>query len=80
VWAVISKDGGATFSKPYKVSNANSPAPPNDPNDSFTFVGDHGPSGMALDDSGGAYVVWAEWTPGERAIYFSAINTEVFEL
>lgn len=80
VWSAISKDGGATFSKPLKVSKANSPAPPDDPNDAFSFVGDHGPSGMALDDAGGAYVVWADWSPGERAIFFSAINTAAFEL
>lgn len=79
VWAVVSKDNGATFSKPLKVSKANSPAPPDDPNDSFSFVGDHGPSGMALDDHDGAYVVWADWTPGERAIFFSAINTKAFQ-
>jgi len=79
VWAVVSKDGGATFSQPLKVSKANSPAPPDDPNDSFSFVGDHGPSGMALDDRGGAYVVWADWTPGERAIFLSAINVKAFK-
>jgi hypothetical protein len=78
VWAVVSKGNGATFSRPLKVSHANSPAPPDDPNDSFSFVGDHGPSGMAMDDHGGAYVVWADWTPGERAIFFSAINIEAF--
>lgn len=69
---------GLTFSKPLKISKANSPAPPNDPNDHFSFVGDHGPSGIALDDAGGVYVVWADWTPGERAIFFSAINSEAF--
>jgi hypothetical protein len=79
VWAVISKDGGTTFSQPLKVSKANSPAPPDDPNDAFSFIGDHGPSGMALDDHGGAYVVWADWTPGERAIFFSAINVKAFK-
>jgi hypothetical protein len=78
VWAVITKDGGATFSKPLKVSKANSPAPPSDPNDSFSFIGDHGPSGMAMDGDGGVYVVWADWSPGERAIFFSAINAEAF--
>jgi hypothetical protein len=78
VWAAISKDGGATFSKPLKVSKANSPAPNDDPNDSFSFVGDHGPSGIALDAYGGVYVVWADWTPGERAIFFSAINSTAF--
>ena len=78
VWAAISKDGGATFSKPLEVSKANSPAPPDDPNDAFAFIGDHGPSGIALDGDGGVYVVWADWTPGERAIFFSAINARAF--
>lgn len=79
VWAAVSKDGGATFSQPLKVSKANSPAPDSDPNDAFSFVGDHGPSGMTMDGDGGVYVVWADWTPGERAIYFSAINSEAFK-
>jgi hypothetical protein len=78
VWAALSKDGGATFSKPLKVSKANSPSPNPDPNDQFSFVGDHGPSGIALDGQGGVFVVWADWTPGERAIYFSAIKAEAF--
>jgi hypothetical protein len=78
VWAAVSKDGGATFSQPLKVSKANSPAPNSDPNDAFSFVGDHGPSGMAMDGDGGVYVVWADWTPGERAIFFSAINSQSF--
>jgi hypothetical protein len=79
VWAVVSKGGGAAFSQPLKVSKANSPAPPDDPNDSFSFVGDHGPSGMAMDDHDGAYVVWADWTSGERAIFFSAVNVKAFK-
>jgi hypothetical protein len=78
VWAAVSKDGGATFSKPLKISKANSPAPPADPEDAFSYVGDHGPSGMAMDGEGGVYVVWADWTPGERAIFFSAINAKAF--
>jgi hypothetical protein len=78
VWAVVSKEDGITISQPLKVSQANSPAPPSDPDDAFAFVGDHGPSGIALDDAGGVYVVWADWTPGERAIFFSAISSTAF--
>ncbi|MBN1654002.1 MAG: exo-alpha-sialidase [Deltaproteobacteria bacterium] len=78
VWAVVSHDGGATFSQPLRVSKDNSPSPPNDPNDYFAFIGDHGPSGMAMDGDGGVYVVWADWTPGERAIFFSAIDIRTF--
>lgn len=79
VWAVVSTDGGKTFSKPLKVSKANSPAPPNDPKDAFSFLGDHGPSGMALDGKGRAYVVWADWTSGERAITLAAVDIEAFK-
>ena len=78
VWAALSKDGGTTFSRPLQVSRANSPAPNADPDDAFSFIGDHGPSGIALDGDGGVYVVWADWTPGERAIFFSAIRADAF--
>jgi len=79
VWAVVSRDGGATFSQPLKVSKTNSPAAPDDPNDVFRILGDHGPSGMAIDGYGGVHVVWATWTPGERAIYLSSINIDSFK-
>jgi hypothetical protein len=78
VWAVISADGGEKFSQPLKVSKANSPAPPGG-NDQFGFIGDHGPCGMTMDDRGAAYIVWADWTPGERSIFFSAINWKAFK-
>jgi hypothetical protein len=35
---------------------------------------DHGPSGTAIDGHGGVHVVWADWTPGERAIFLSSIS------
>ena len=79
VWAAISSDGGAVFSQPLKVSKANSPAPPDDPNDQYSWLGDHGPSGIALDGHGHVYVVWADWTPGERSIFFSAISVKAFK-
>jgi len=79
VWAAVSRDGGATFSRPLKVSKANSPAAPDDPNDAFRIVGDHGPSGMAIDGYGGVHVVWADWTPGERAIFLSSIDIGAFK-
>jgi hypothetical protein len=87
-------DSGNTWSDPVKLTEdatkthfapwvagqqANSPSPLDDPDDAFSFIGDHSPSGMALDDHGGAFVVWADWTPGERAIFFSAINVKAFE-
>lgn len=79
IWAVVSSDGGLTFSKPLKVSKENSPAAPDDPHDAFRIIGDHGPSGMAIDGYGGVYVVWADWTPGERAIYFGSANIDSFK-
>jgi hypothetical protein len=79
IWAVVSGDGGATFSQPLKVSKAISPAPPNDPNDAFRFIGDHGPCGMTLDALGNAYIVWADWTPGERSIFMSAVSLKAFK-
>jgi hypothetical protein len=79
IWAVISTDGGATFSQPLKVNKAISPAPPNDPNDAFRFIGDHGPCGMTLDALGNAYIVWADWTPGERSIFMADVNLKAFK-
>ena len=34
---------------------------------------------MAIDGHGGVHVVWADWTPGERAIYLGSINIESFK-
>lgn len=78
IYAVTSTDGGKTFSRPLKVNKALSPAPSQDANDAFRFIGDHGPCGMTLDGDGNAYVVWADWTPGERAIFMSAISMNAF--
>jgi hypothetical protein len=78
VWAAVSRDGGATFSRPLKVSKTNSPPPPSDPEDAFRVTGDHGPSGMAIDGHGGVHVVWADWTPGERAIFLSSVDLSSF--
>jgi hypothetical protein len=78
VWAAVSRDGGATFSGPLKVSRTNSPAAPTDPNDAFRIIGDHGPSGLAIDGFDAVHVVWADWTPGERGIYLTSINMKSF--
>lgn len=78
VWAAVSRDGGITFSKPLQVSRTTSPAPPNDLKDAFRITGDHGPSGMAIDGYGGVHVVWADWTPGERAIFLSTVHIDTF--
>ena len=34
---------------------------------------------MTVDALGNAYVVWADWTPGERSSFFSAINVKSFK-
>jgi hypothetical protein len=33
---------------------------------------------MAMDGDGGVRVVWADWRPGERAIFFAAMKTDAF--
>jgi len=71
VWAAISKDGGATFSDPLQITTAPSPAP--DPlylgSDDFSFIN------LSHQD---AFVGWADWRPGERAGFFSAIKLQAF--
>jgi hypothetical protein len=73
VWAAVSRDGGATFSEPLKVSGADSPAPQG------------GVFGNAADDYSSVaadgdyvYVGWADWRPGERQGFFSAIKLDEF--
>ncbi len=82
IWAAISMDGGKTFSKPLKVSNHNSPPPPNEKRGDYWngHVGDHGPSGMALDGARKkAYIAWGDWTPGERTIMFAPVDYDTFK-
>ena len=74
VWAAISRDGGATFSEPLKVSSADSPAPQG------------GTMGNSADDYSSitldreyAYVSWADWRPGERSAFFRAIKLDAFK-
>jgi hypothetical protein len=71
VWAAISTDGGTTFGAPLEISSSNSPAP--DPaylgSDDFSFI--------SLDHRD-AFVGWADWRPGERAGYFSAVKLQAF--
>jgi hypothetical protein len=71
VWAASSKDGGATFSDPLQITTAPSPAP--DPlylgSDDFSFIN------LSHQD---AFVGWADWRPGERAGFFSAIKLQAF--
>ena len=74
VWAATSADGGVTFSKPLQVSRANSPAPqvglPFGIADDFSFItlsGTH------------AFVAWADYRPGDRSGFFSAVNLKAFK-
>jgi hypothetical protein len=74
VWAAVSPDGGAHFSKPLKISKADSPAPqpflPNGIGDDFSFI--------AM-SSTHVYVAWADYRPGDRSAYLSAIAVPVFD-
>jgi hypothetical protein len=74
VWAAVSKDGGTTFSKPLKVSSADSPAPPagafanaGDDYSSIALYGDH------------VYVTWADWRSGGRAMHFGDSKLQDFK-
>jgi hypothetical protein len=74
VWAAISRDAGATFSDPLKISSAPSPAPDARPfangGDDFSFI---------TFSKENALVGWADWRPGERSGFFSAIKLGAFK-
>src|SRR5207249_6427503 len=64
VWAMISRDGGTTFSAPLRVSAANSPAgAPGASGDDYSHI---------VLDRAYAYVAWPDWRPGERQGFFRA--------
>ena len=75
VWAATSDDGGSTFDVLRVVGKADSPAPA-----SGTFNGTSGDdlSYIALDEQR-VYVIWSDWRPGERNIFFSSITLEAFK-
>jgi hypothetical protein len=74
VWAAISEDGGATFSAPLKVSKKDSPAPqpflPFGVGDDFSFIALSGTH---------AFVGWADYRPGDRQGFFSAVDLRAFK-
>ncbi len=74
VWAAISRDGGATFSKALKISTADSPAPPGPPQ---ANSGDDY-SGIALAGKN-VYVGWADWRSGNRAGYIGIAPLKAFK-
>jgi hypothetical protein len=74
VWAVISKDGGTTFSAPLQVSTADSPAPQAG---MFANGGDDY-SAMAIDRDN-VYVGWADWRPPERQGFINALKLDDFK-
>ncbi|MBN1847134.1 MAG: exo-alpha-sialidase [Deltaproteobacteria bacterium] len=81
IWTAISLDGGTTFSEPLEVSKTDSSPPP--PGDIWLdwdgHSGDHGPGGIAIDGHARrVYVVWGDWSPGERAVFFRAIKFSEF--
>jgi len=72
VWATISDDEGATFSQPLKISSADSPG--EDPALPFGF---DDLSDINLNDQY-AFIAWADWRPGDRSGYFSAVKLQAF--
>lgn len=72
IWAAISYDAGATFSNPLEISTAPSPVPPATASQSFDDD-----SYISLNKDN-VYVAWADWRPGERQGYFSAVKLQAF--
>ena len=71
IWAAVSRDGGATFSEPLKVSAADSPAGrPGAAGDDYSNI---------VLDRDYAYVGWPDWRPGERQGFFRAIPLSEFK-
>jgi hypothetical protein len=73
VWAIISRDGGASFGAPLEVSDGNSPAP-----QSGTQGAGDDYACIVLDHHT-AYVGWADWRAGERQGFFNAIKLSEFK-
>jgi hypothetical protein len=73
VWAAVSRDGGATFGAPLKVSKKDSPAPqeflPFGIGDDFSFI---------TLSATHAYVGWADYRSGDRQGFFSAVDLDAF--
>jgi hypothetical protein len=74
VWAIISRDGGGSFSEPLKVSAGDSLAPQEG---MFGNAGDDYSSIVIFRDT--AYLGWADWRPGERQGYFNAVKLSEFK-
>jgi hypothetical protein len=74
VWAVVSRDGGATFSEPLKVSSSDSPAPQAG---AFANAGDDY-SAIAVDGDY-IYVGWADWRPVERQNFVNVLKLDEFK-
>ena len=73
VWAAISKDGGATFSEPLKVSNQDSSVPQSG---MFGNAGDDYSSIALYSDN--VYVGWSHWLGDDRQGYLRAIKLSEF--
>ena len=73
VWAIISRDGGASFSAPLEVSDGTSPAP----QAGIQGAGDD--YACIVLDHDTAYVAWADWRSGERQGFFNAVKLSEFK-
>jgi hypothetical protein len=74
VFAAVSRDG-ARFSRPMKLSSAESPAPPTDR--PFALSRDSGtPIALGKED---VFVAWPDWRAGEASVMFSAQRFDAFK-
>src|SRR5262249_3124291 len=73
IWAALSKDGGATFSEPLKVSSKDSDAP-----DASTFGGAGDDYSALAVDGDNVYVAWAHWVGDARDNFFTAVKFGAF--
>lgn len=69
IWAAVSRNKGATFSRPIQVSTADSPAGSSSGDDY---------SGIAIDRDY-LYVTWADWRPGTRQNFMAGLPLSDFK-
>jgi len=75
IWSAISRDGGATFSKPLRVSTARSPA-----FDRWRNAGLFGDDIQDLSmDSGNLHMVWADSRSGFQGVWYGKVAFDAFD-